>query len=146
MLGLLCQETQQKPNMITNTIRVWKIRRIRIWIYSVLKNHPNTNTNTIRFENICQIRIRISIFGPNYLNPIRIPKYLLTSDMCDISLRLSIVRSLERKVQVGISSSGAQNTFSWCRENCWEAFCKGYESWQKACNATSTSVQGHSCK
>ena len=24
--------------------------RIRIRIYSVLKNHPNTNTNTIRFE------------------------------------------------------------------------------------------------
>ena len=53
--------------------------RIRIRIYSVLKNHPNTNTNTIRFENICRIRIRISLFGLNYSNTIRIPNYSLTS-------------------------------------------------------------------
>ena len=70
-----------QPNTNTNTIRVWKIRRIRIRIYSVLKNHPNTNTNTIRFENICRIRIRISLFGLNYSNTIRIPNYSLTSEI-----------------------------------------------------------------
>ena len=48
--------------------------------YSVLKNHPNTNTNIIRFENITRIRIRISLFGLNYSNIIRIPNYSLTSE------------------------------------------------------------------
>ena len=52
--------------------------RIRIRIYSVLKNHPNTNT--IWLKNICQIRrIRISLFGLNYSNTIWIPNYSLTS-------------------------------------------------------------------
>ena len=38
--------------------------------YSVLTNHPNTNTNTIRFWKITRIRIWI-LFGLNYLNTIR---------------------------------------------------------------------------
>ena len=46
-----------------------------------MKNHPNTNTNIIRFENISRIRIRISLFGLNYSNIIRIPNYSLTSDL-----------------------------------------------------------------
>ena len=54
--------------------------RIQIRIYSVLKNHPNTNTDSIRFENICRIRIRISLFGLNYSNTIRILNYSLTSE------------------------------------------------------------------
>ena len=76
-----------------HTIRFSNFNRIRIRIlfgfgksceyeyeqYSVLKNHPNTNTNSIRFENICRIRIRISLFGLNYSNTIRIPNYSLTS-------------------------------------------------------------------
>ena len=37
--------------------------------------------NCIRFENICLIRLRISLFGLNYSNTIRIPNYLLTSDL-----------------------------------------------------------------
>ena len=62
----------------TYTIGVKKIMRIRIRIYSVLKNHPNTNT--IWLKNICQIRrIRISLFGLNYSNTIWIPNYSLTS-------------------------------------------------------------------
>ena len=66
--------------------------RIRIRIYSVLKNHPNTNTNSIRFENVCRIRIRISLFGLNYSNTIRIPNYSLTSDwlyviLCSLGLQ-----------------------------------------------------------
>ena len=78
-----------------HTIRFSNFNRIRIRIlfgfgksceyeyeqYSVLKNHPNTNTNSIRFENICRIRIRISLFGLNYSNTIRIPNYSLTSDV-----------------------------------------------------------------
>ena len=51
--------------------------------YSVLKNHLNTNTNIIRFENILRIRIRISLFGLNYSNIIRIPNYSLTSETTD---------------------------------------------------------------
>ena len=50
-----------------------------------MKNHPNTNTNIIRFENIFRIRIRISLFGLNYSNIIRIPNYSLTSDNDDIN-------------------------------------------------------------
>ena len=53
--------------------------RIRIRIYSVLKNNLNTNTNSIRFENICRIRIRISLFGLNYSNIIRIQNHSLTT-------------------------------------------------------------------
>ena len=46
-----------------------------------MKNHPNTNTNSIRFGYICRIRIRISLFGLNYSNTIRIPNYSLTSEL-----------------------------------------------------------------
>ena len=49
--------------------------------YLVLKNHPNTNMNSNLFENICRVRIRISLFGLNYSNTIRIPNYSLTSDL-----------------------------------------------------------------
>ena len=83
-----------------HTIRFSNFNRIRIRIlfgfgksceyeyeqYSVLKNHPNTNTNSIRFENICRIRIRISLFGLNYSNTIRIPNYSLTSDLIQPAL------------------------------------------------------------
>ena len=79
------------------TIRFPNFNRIRIRIifgfekspeyeyeyYSVFKNHPNTNTNIIRFENIFRIRIRISLFGLNYSNIIRIPNYSLTSETTD---------------------------------------------------------------
>ena len=50
---------------------------MRIRMYSVFKYHSNTNTNSIHFEKIC--RIRISLFGLNYLNTIRILNYSLTS-------------------------------------------------------------------
>ena len=79
------------------------------------KNHPDTNMNSIWFVNICWLRIRISLFGPNYSNTIRIPNYLLTSDMCDISLRLLDLLSVKFKwvyLQVGpkIPSAGALKT------------------------------------
>ena len=71
--------------------------------------------NSIWFVNICWLRIRISLFGPNYSNTIRIPNYLLTSDMCDISLRLLDLLSVKFKwvyLQVGpkIPSAGALKT------------------------------------
>ena len=53
--------------------------QIRIRIYSLLEKHLNTNKNSIRFEDICRIRIRISLFGLNISNIIRIPNHSLTT-------------------------------------------------------------------
>ena len=49
--------------------------------YSVWKYRPNTNTNIILLEKITRIRIRILVFGLNYSNNIRIPKYSLISGL-----------------------------------------------------------------
>ena len=54
------------------TIRVWKIMRIQIRIYSVLKDHPNTNTN----KNT-NITIRSQLF--EYYSNTEIP--LVTNDI-----------------------------------------------------------------
>ena len=73
-----------QPNTIMNTIQA-------------LENHPNTNTNTIQFENICRIRIRISLFGLNYSNTIRIPNYSLTSDP------IQFTKNCDKKAPIGWS-------------------------------------------
>ena len=104
ILGLLCFNYNRNLEIKTlgeiYTIRFPNFNRIRIRIifgfekspeyeyeyYSVLKNHPNTNTNIIRFENISRIRIRISLFGLNYSNIIRIPNYSLTSVSIETNL------------------------------------------------------------